>query len=407
MKCRHCGEALRQQLADLGLAPISNHYPLHPEAREDQVVFPLMVYVCEVCWLAQTKVLIPAEIMFAADYPYFSSMSASWMKHSKDFAQSMKMHLALSSSSLVVEIGSNDGYLLRNFQEMEIPCVGVEPALSTALISKNLGIPTKNSFFGRNVAEEIVEEYGLANLIIANNVLAHVPDINDFVAGMVTGLHPDGVISIEFPHLLQLIRGLQFDTIYHEHYSYFSLIAVSNILAHFRLRVFDVEKFSTHGGSLRVRACHLGSDHQTQPSVRGILQEEEDANLNSAIGYSKFQSQIDKVKDDFNTFLRSLKIRGGKLHAYGAAAKGVTFLNFCGVTSEDIEYVFDLAPLKQNHHLPVSNIPIHSPDEIPRLKPSHLLILPWNIKEEVIHQQSQVRAWGGKFITAVPKVELW
>lgn len=405
MKCRHCGSELKLPLVDLGSAPPSNAYLTEQTLHAPEKWFPLRVLVCEHCWLAQTEDFAQANELFDAEYAYFSGFSSSWLAHSERYVADMVARFNLTAESHVVEVAANDGYLLQYVKARNIPCTGVEPTASTAAAARAKGIPIVENFFGVPLAKELVAQGKQADLTAANNVLAHVPDINDFVAGFAVLLKPQGVATFEFPHLLKLIEENQFDTIYHEHFSYLSLTAVNHIFAANGLAVFDVEEHPTHGGSLRVFAQR--SDTGQQPCsdrVGELLQREAQAGMLSADYYTGFQAKTDQVKNDFIAFLLDAKRSGKKIAAYGAAAKGNTLMNYAGIRPDLVPFVVDRNPAKQGKFMPGSRIPILAPDEIERLKPDYVLILPWNLAQEVKEQFAGMAASGTQFITAVPRL---
>lgn len=403
MKCRHCGSELRLPFLDLGSAPPSNAYLTESGLRAPETWFPLRLLVCESCWLVQTEDHAGREALFTDDYAYFSSFSSSWLAHAERYVQSMVGRFNLNSGSRIVEVAANDGYLLQYVQANGIPCYGIEPTASTAQAARNKGIEIVERFFGVELAEELASNGQQADLIAANNVLAHVPDINDFVSGFTHLLKPGGVATFEFPHLLRMVRENQFDTAYHEHYSYLSLTAVEHIFARNGLAVFDVEELLTHGGSLRVFAQRSNTGRQpVAPAVTVLRKVEADAGMISMAFYSGFQSRAERVKDDLLAFLIDAKHHGLKVGAYGAAAKGNTLLNFAGVRPDLLPYVVDKNPAKQGKYMPGSRIPIVGEAHLQAHKPDRILILPWNLRQEVTAQLAYVREWGGRFVTAVP-----
>lgn len=403
--CRLCGSSLEISVIDLGNQPLANSY-LEPDERETEHRYPLHARLCEVCGLVQVDDVVPASEIFT-DYAYFSSYSTSWLTHAHDFATTAIKKFSLTPHDLVVEVASNDGYLLRWFVERGLTVLGIEPAGNVAAAAIEGDVPTMVKFFGEKTAREVRAEHGGAKLIVANNVLAHVPDLNDFVEGLRTLLAPDGAISIEVPHLLNLVEQTQFDTIYHEHYSYFSLTTASAALERHGLRVFDVETLPTHGGSLRIWAQHA-SNSPISPgaAVTTLLRREREAGLQHAKGYTAFAARVTACKDGLISFLESASDDGLNVVGYGAAAKGNTLLNFAAIDANLLPYVVDRNPNKQNRLLPGSQIPIAEPTRILVDKPDFVLILPWNLKDEIVKQLQEVRAWGGKFVTAVPSVEL-
>lgn len=406
MNCRHCHTPLEHVFLDLGFAPPSNAYLNQGDLRAPEAYFPLKLHVCPNCWLVQTEDYSQADELFSADYAYFSSTSSSWLDHAARYARDMTARLGLHGDSLVMEVASNDGYLLKNFVAAGIPCLGIEPTASTAAAAERLGIPVLREFFGQALGERLADEGRQADLIAGNNVYAHVPDINDFTAGLKAALKPGGTITLEFPHLMRLIEHCQFDTVYHEHYSYLSLYTVARIFEEVGLRVFDVTELPTHGGSLRVFGCHQNDGRGNSDSVAALLAEEERRGLRDLAIYRSFQPRAEKIKDDLLLFLIEQKRSGRKVAAYGAAAKGCTLLNFAGVKPDLLPYVCDAAPSKQGKCLPGTHIPILPPSALADRKPDIVLILPWNIAPEVVGQQADVRHWGGRFAVAVPAIEL-
>lgn len=403
MKCRHCGSELRLPLLDMGSAPPSNAYLTEAGLRAPETWFPLRLLVCESCWLVQTEDHAGREALFTEDYAYFSSFSTSWLAHAERYVRAMVGRFSLNSASRVVEIAANDGYLLRYVQATGIPCYGVEPTASTASAAKAKGIAIVERFFGVELADELASSGQQADLMAANNVLAHVPDINDFVMGFARLLKPQGVATFEFPHLLRMVRENQFDTAYHEHYSYLSLTAVEHIFARNGLTAFDVEELPTHGGSLRIFAQRTDNGQQpVSPAVAALRKVEADAGMITAEFYSGFQAKAEKVKDDLLAFLIDAKRQGLKVGAYGAAAKGNTLLNFAGVRPDLLPYVVDRNPAKQGKFMPGSRIPIVDEARLMAHQPDRILILPWNLRQEVMAQLDYVREWGGQFVTAVP-----
>jgi SAM-dependent methyltransferase len=407
MTCRHCHAQLPPPFIDLGYAPPSNAYRTRASLSQPEVHYPLRVAVCHTCWLAQTEDYARADELFDEHYAYFSSTSAGWVAHAARFADSISTRLQLTPRDLVVEVACNDGYLLQHFTRLGIPCLGIEPTASTAAAAERLGIEVRREFFGASLGQRLANTGRLAALIVANNVLAHVPDINDFVEGLRLALAPDGTVSLEFPHLLQLLRGAQFDTIYHEHFSYLSLGACQRILERTGLRIIDVEPLPTHGGSLRVLAAHKDDKRPTQPTVHAALDEEVAAGLFTPDSYASLQSQAQSVATDLLRFLVEQKRAGRTVMGYGAAAKGNTLLNYAGVRPFLLGAVFDAAPSKQGWFLPGSHIPVLPPALIPEMRPDVLLILPWNIADEVRQQQAGIAAWGGRFAVAIPTLTLW
>lgn len=407
MKCRHCYAILSLPLIDLGFAPPSNAYLSTQQLQQPEKKYPLRVLVCQTCWLAQTEDFAQAHELFDADYAYFSSFSSTWLEHAKRYATEMSARFHLSSSSHVVEIAANDGYLLQYFKAANIPCTGVEPTASTASAARAKGIHIVQEFFGVALANTLVSQGKQADLTAANNVLAHVPDINDFVAGFTVLLKPTGVATFEFPHLMQLMALNQFDTIYHEHFSYLSLTAVQRIFAANGLTVFDVEEYPTHGGSLRVFAQRADTGKQPiSDRVEKMLRAEDVIGIQTEKYYLAFQVRAEKVKDDFVNFLVDAKRQGKTVAAYGAAAKGNTLMNFAELGSDLIQYVVDKNPAKQGKYMPGSHIPIVSAEALQSQRLDYLVILPWNIADEVMQQNAALTKLGTQFVTAVPKLEI-
>lgn len=404
--CRYCHSPLGKTIVDLGMHPISNAFPLPQEAALERR-FPLVVKICPECRLAQAAHDIPSSQMFTPGYVYFSSMSTTWVRHAERYADDMIARFDLRAGSLVVEVASNDGYLLQHFRHRGIPVLGVEPTASTAKVAREKGIPVEEAYFGLELAEGLSAKGLAADLMAANNVLAHVPDIRDFVSGFRALLKPDGVATFEFPHLLTLLRETQFDTIYHEHYSYLSLLAVRRIFEDQGLRIFDLEHLTTHGGSLRIFACRAESRHAASGAVDGVLAEERAALLDRDAGYEGFSSRVQGIKRDFLSFLEQAKEEGRTVAAYGAAAKGNTFLNACGIGRQDIGCVADRAPSKQNRLLPGSHVPVVTPEAMLARKPDYIVILPWNLKREISEQLEPARRWGARFVTAIPELTIF
>lgn len=407
MLCRHCNHPLQNVFLDLGFAPPSNAY-LNPEdLQKPELYFPLKLYVCDHCWLVQTQDFARADELFTKDYAYFSSVSPGWLKHAAEYCQMIQKRLGLNMSSLVIEIASNDGYLLKNFVAGGIPCLGIEPTDSTAEAAEQLGIPVLRRFFGERLADQLVSENKQADLIIGNNVYAHVPDINDFTRGLKAALKPEGTITLEFPHLMRLIENGQFDTVYHEHFSYLSLYTVSRIFEHAELRVIDVEELPTHGGSLRIYGCHADDTRAGTSRVKAVIHEEEKQGLRKLPLYMGFQARADKIKDDLLSFLIEQKRLSQTVAAYGAAAKGNTLLNYAGIKPNLLPYVCDAAPSKQGRYLPGSHIPIVNEEKISKHKPEYVLILPWNLKEEITAQLEYIKMWNGRFVITIPRLEVF
>jgi SAM-dependent methyltransferase len=388
------------------MSPLANSY-LEPEAlNRMERFYPLHAFVCSQCLLVQLQEFESPEQIFG-DYAYFSSYSESWLNHAKAYVEEVSQRFGLSAASQVVEIASNDGYLLQYFQSKRIPVLGIEPAANVAKVAEAKGIPSRVAFFGTDTARTLAKEGLSADLLLGNNVLAHVPDLNDFVRGLKLALKPAGVITMEFPHLLQLMRQNQFDTIYHEHFSYFSFLTVQRVFASHGLRIFDVRELSTHGGSLRIFACH--AEHAGQPATEAITRlthDEKSAGLDGLAAYRDFAERVKVTKRQLLTFLIRAKQEGKRVVGYGAPAKGNTLLNYCGVRTDFIDYTVDRSPHKQERSLPGVHIPIFHPDKIRETKPDYLLILPWNIKEEVMAQMAHIRDWGAKFVVPIPELSI-
>lgn len=407
MKCRNCGRDVKTMFLDLGSSPPSNAYLTVESLDTPEKWYPLRVLVCSNCWLVQTDHKTTSKELFTSDYAYFSSFSTTWLAHAKKYVDEMVERFSLDQSSYIVEIAANDGYLLQFFQEKKIPCLGIEPTASTANAARNKGITILEEFFGVQLAQKLNNEGKCADLIVANNVLAHVPDINDFVSGFSMLLKSEGVATFEFPHLYQMVLKNQFDTIYHEHYSYLSLLTVKQIMEKNNLAIFDVEELPTHGGSLRVFVSHDNSEsHKITENVERILSLEEKTGLGTIEYYATFQIRANKVKNDFLSFLIECNREGKRIVGYGAAAKGNTLLNYAGVKRDLVSYVVDLSPSKTGKYLPGSRIPIVEEKCIREDHPDVIIILPWNLKEEIVDQLSYIRQWGGKFVIAVPNLEI-
>ncbi len=407
MKCRHCNSELEVPLIDLGVTAPSNSYLENKQLIKDEKEYPLKVLVCSKCWLVQTEDFVGAEQMFSHDYAYFSSFSSTWLNHAKQYVEMISEKLQLSNESCVVEIAANDGYLLQYMRQKKIPCYGIDPTYGTASFARKKGIEMIVDFFTPKLAYDLFNKNRQADLMIANNVLAHVPDINGFVESFSILLKPSGVITFEFPHLLNLIEKNQFDTIYHEHYSYLSVVVVQAILKNFNLEIFNIDELPTHGGSVRVYAQKNSSGKfLIDPSVDKILKKEIKAGVKTTNYYKSLQKNADEIKENFILLLNKLHNQGYKVAAYGAAAKGSTLINFSGITSDLISCVADKNTSKQGKLLPSSHIPIVSEADLINYKPDYVLILPWNIKDEVIDQLSYVREWGGKFVTIIPSIEI-
>lgn len=404
MNCRHCSIPLQHVFLDLGFAPPSNAYLTAADLRAPESYFPLKLFVCEHCWLVQTEDYAQANELFRHDYAYFSSTSSSWLEHAARYAEMISNRLSLSKKNFVIEVAANDGYLLKNFLAAGIPCLGIEPTASTAVKAEDLGIPILREFFGKALAENLTANGKQADLVVGNNVFAHVPDINDFTAGLKVVLKPGGTITLEFPHLMRLIEHIQFDTVYHEHFSYLSLHTVCRIFAQAGLRVWDVEELTTHGGSLRIYGCHARDPQGEAPAVAILLAEEERRGLRRLPTYIEYQPHAERLKDELVTFLIEHKRAGKSVAAYGAAAKGNTLLNYAGIKLDLLPYVCDAAASKQGKFLPGTHIPILHPTILSERKPDIVLVLPWNLADEVFQKHEYIREWGGRFVVAVPKL---
>jgi hypothetical protein len=405
--CRHCGQALTLQLINLGLSPVANDYVEPQNYMKAEPFYPLEAFVCRACKLVQTRDLLSASDIFRADYAYFSSHSTSWLNHARTYVDDMAVRFALDRNSRHVEIASNDGYLLQYSMARGINCLGIEPCESVALAAREKGIETRVKFFGRDYADVLRGEgWGAADLITANNVLGHVPDINDFVGGVKMLLAPNSVATFEVQHLLTLMQRHQFDTIYHEHFSYLSLISAQHIFAMAGLRIFDAELLETHGGSIRFFVCHEQSSRPESPRVAEVLAKERAYGLDNDAVYIAWHKAVKETKRDLLEVLISLKRQSKTVAGYGAPAKGATLLNYCGVGVDFIDFTVDRAPSKQGRYLPGVRIPILPPEAIFEAKPDYVLILPWNIKQEIKEQMAKIRSWGGKFIVPVPNATI-
>lgn len=402
--CRFCGAALERTFIDLGTSPLCETYPSVSDLSRAEVFYPLHVYVCERCFLVQLEEYESAENIFS-DYAYFSSYSDSWLKHADAYCEKMIGRLGLNAKSFVAEIASNDGYLLQYFVQRGIPVLGIEPAVNVARVAIEKGVPTLVRFFGVDLANELAAQGRCADLVLGNNVLAQVPDLNDFVAGLKILLKPEGVLTLEFPHLLCLIDHNEFDTIYHEHFSYFSMLTTVRILEHHGLKVFDVEELTTHGGSLRVYACRAESRmHDVTARVSSLIAAEKSAALDSLKGYESFSLQVKQTKWGLLEFLLTAAKQGKRVAGYGAPGKSATLLNYCGIGKDLIEFTVDRSPYKQGRFLPGSRIPIYHPDRIRETKPDYVVILPWNLKDEITQQLQFIREWGGQLVVPIPRI---
>ena len=404
--CRFCGQALSRTFVDLGMSPLANSYPGPEDLDRPETFYPLHAYLCDGCLLVQLPEVQAPEAIFT-EYAYFASYSESWLRHAEAYATMAIGRFGLGPTSRVIEIASNDGYLLQYFQRAGVPVLGIEPAKNVAAAGEAKGIPTRVRFFGRALAEELAASGERADLLVGNNVLAHVPALNDFVAGLKIALAPGGTVTMEFPHLLRLLGEHQFDTIYHEHFSYFSFTTVRRVFAAHGLTLFDVEELPTHGGSLRIYGRHEEEDERSvDERVGALLAREEVAGLLDPATYAAFGERVHETKRKLLRFLLDARDAGQRVAGYGAPAKGNTLLNYCGVRTDLLDYTVDLSPHKQGRFLPGTRIPIHAPDRLRADRPDYVLILPWNLKEEIVGQMTDVRDWGGKFVVAIPEVEV-
>ena len=399
--CRSCGGRLHNFI-DLGVSPPCESYLTREALEQGEMFYPLDVRICDSCWLGQLAEYVRAEDIFS-EYAYFSSFSTSWLNHARDYVAVVADRFGLGRHSFVVEVASNDGYLLRYVRDRGIPCLGIEPAANVAAAAVRLGVPTEVAFFGRDMARRMRAEGRLADLIVGNNVLAQVPDLNDFVAGLALLLKPDGVITLEFPHLMRLIEGHQFDTIYHEHYSYFSFASIGTLFAAHGLRLFDVEELPSHGGSLRVFGCLAGAVHGTAPGLARLRAAEEAAGVRDLATYTAFGRQVEATKHRLLELLIGLKREGKRVVGYGAPGKGNTLLNYCGIRTDLVEFTVDRNSYKQGRFLPGTRIPILEPAVLDRARPDYVLVLPWNLRREIMEQLDHVRDWGGRFIVPIPE----
>jgi SAM-dependent methyltransferase len=405
--CRFCGTGLHRTFVDLGMSPLCETYPSTADLNRGEIYYPLRAYVCEQCFLVQLEEYENRENIFG-NYPYFSSYSDSWLRHCENYSEKMIKGLHLGEDSFVIEVASNDGYLLQYFVRQNVPVLGIEPAANVAQVANEKGVPTLVRFFGAHLAEELAAEGRSADLIVGNNVLAQVPDLNDFVEGLRILLKPRGVLTLEFPHLLRLIEGNEFDTIYHEHFSYFSMLSTVRILEAHGLKAFDVEELTTHGGSLRLYACREEDQtHDTERSVRELIAEEIRAGLGSAEGYKSFARRVRAAKFALVNFLLTAAREGESVAGYGAPGKSATLLHYCGIGKDLIEYTVDRSPYKQGRFLPGTHIPIYHPDRISETKPDYVVILPWNLKDEIMNQLQFIREWGGRFVVPIPEVTIY
>jgi hypothetical protein len=406
MNCRHCGASLRHGFLDLGFAPPSNAYLTAADLTRPEKYYPLRTKVCDRCWLVQTEDFAAADELFSPDYAYFSSTSAGWLAHAANYSAKMIRALPLTRDSFVIEVASNDGYLLKNFLAAGIPCLGIEPTASTAAAAEQLGIAVIRKFFGEQLGRQLAADGKQADLIVGNNVYAHVPDINDFTRGLKAALKSGGTVTLEFPHLMRLLEQTQFDTVYHEHFSYLSLYTVARIFSAAGLRIFDVEELATHGGSLRVYGCHAEDPRPASAAVAALLAEEARRGLQRLATYQDFQARADRLKDGLLLFLLGQKRAGKRVAGYGAAAKGNTLLNYAGVKPDLLPFVCDAVGAKQGKFMPGSHILILPPGVLTERRPDYLLILPWNIAAEIKKENAGLAERGTKFVTAVPMLEI-
>ena len=405
--CRFCGQPLRTTCVDLGMSPLCESYVRFEDLNKMEPFYPLRVYVCDACFLVQLEEYVKPEEIFT-EYAYFSSYSDSWVEHARKFTEMACERFSLDRNSFVIEIASNDGYLLQHFLARDIPVLGIEPAANVAKAAIEKNIPTRISFFGEDLAKEIAGQGKKADLVVGNNVLAQVPNLNDFIRGLKIILKPHGIITLEFPHLLRLIEGNQFDTIYHEHFSYFSLTTTEGIFRSHGLTLFDVEELPTHGGSLRIYACHLENDKmKIRGSVKKLREIEKSKGLQAQPYYLAFQEKVKNTKFKILEFLIEAKQQNKSIAGYGAPGKGNTLLNYCGIREDFIDYVVDRNPYKQGKFLPGTHIPIHKPEKISETRPDYVIIMPWNFKDEIMKQISYIRDWGGKFVVFIPQVIIY
>jgi len=404
--CRSCGAALAHTFADLGMSPISNAFLKADQLNRMEPFYPLHAYVCGACFLVQLEEFESPQQIFGDNYAYFSSYSDSWLDHARHYTEQVTARFGLGAKSQVIEIASNDGYLLQYFKQKGVPVLGIEPAKNVAEAAVAKGVPTLTKFFGVATATELVAKGTRADLLLGNNVLAHVPDLNDFVAGMKAILKPAGVLTMEFPHLQHLIEENQFDTIYHEHFSYFSFLAAQRVFTRHGLQLFDVQEIPTHGGSLRIYGRHAGQGGEQGDRVKDLVARERRLKFEDLETYRKFSGQVQETKRQLLEFLIAARRAGKRVVGYGAPAKGNTLLNYCGIRSDFIDFTVDRSPHKQNTFLPGTHIPVYAPERIDEVKPEYVLILPWNIRDEIVKQMAHIRSWGGKFVVPIPKVKV-
>jgi hypothetical protein len=404
--CRFCGTGLQDTFVDLGMSPLCESYPAPDDLNRGEVYFPLHVYVCGTCFLVQLEEYESPQNIFG-EYAYFSSYSDSWLKHADNYCARMKSRFGLDEESFVVEVASNDGYLLQYFVQRNVPVLGIEPAANVAKVAVEKGVPTLVKFFGTQLAEKLASDGRSADLVLGNNVLAQVPDLNDFVEGLKILLRPEGVLTLEFPHLLKLIEHNEFDTIYHEHFSYFSLLTTVRLMEAHGLKLFDVEELASHGGSLRVFACRVeAKTHPVEPSIARVIEDEEQAGLGTIKGYKSFAKQVKETKLALLDFLLEAAREGKSVAGYGAPGKSATLLHYCGIGKDLIGYTVDRSTYKQGRFLPGTHIPIYHPDRIHETKPDYVVILPWNLQNEIMQQLQYIREWGGKFVVPIPKATI-
>lgn len=405
--CRFCGKELRYTVVDLGMHPLCQNHVSPAQLNQMEPFYPLHAYVCEHCFLVQLEEFVAPANIFANEYAYFSSYSDSWVEHARRYSDMVCERFVIGKQSLVMEIASNDGYLLQHFVNKGVPCLGIEPAANCARAAEDKGVRSVTRFFGRKTAEEVAAEFGKPDLLLGNNVLAHVPDINDFVGGMKVLLGANGVITMEFPHLYQLIKHNQFDTIYHEHFSYLSFSVVNRIFGHHGITLFDVEEIPTHGGSIRIFGRHSGDESKpVTDRSRELLQKEQDESFDTLEKYADFEENVKETKRKILDFLIGARRQGKSIAGYGAPGKGNTLLNYCGIRTDFLDYTVDRSPHKQGNYTPGTHIPILSPDRIKETKPDYIFILPWNLKDEIINQLDFARAWGCKFVVPIPEIQV-
>jgi SAM-dependent methyltransferase len=404
--CRLCGDSLRRVFVDLGMSPLCESYIRPDQLDAMEPFYPLRVFVCERCFLVQLKEYVSAESIFS-DYAYFSSYSDSWVEHARRYVDAVSKRFDLGTDSLVVEVASNDGYLLQHFVGRDVPVLGVEPARNVADAARERGVPTESVFLGHESGQALASAHGVADLVVGNNVFAHVPDLHDFTAGLAALLSPTGVLTLEFPHLVRLMGGNQFDTIYHEHFSYFSFHTASQALARHGLAVFDVEELQSHGGSLRIYAQHEGGPQALTEAVGRLAKSEQKAGVTSIAYYDAFRTQVEETKRALLEFMVAAKREGKTIVGYGAPGKGNTLLNYCGIRTDFLDYTVDRSPHKQGLFLPGTRIPIGHPDRLAETRPDYVLILPWNLRDEIIEQLGYVRDWGGRFVVPIPEVRVY